>query len=78
MHIPVILADYPTGSLTSMIILFLSGAIMMVCLLIAGVLHTTGNNEDRNRFLRAAKISVLVGFALAVVLSFVARGLDLP
>lgn len=50
MRTPVILADFPAGAVTSLFIMITAGAILSLCLLIAGVLHTTGNHDDRNRF----------------------------
>lgn len=78
MRTRVILADFPAGAVTSLFIMITAGAILSLCLLIAGVLHTTGNHDDRNRFLRAAKLCVLVGIVLVAVLGMFAKVLDLP
>ena len=70
MRIPVLLADYPTGTLTGMFILAGTVGAVLLCLFVAGAMRMTESRRAVRGWLIAAGVCVVVCIVSLIVVRF--------
>ena len=71
MRIPIILADYPTGTLTGMFIVAGTIGAVLLCLFVAGAMRMTKSRRAVRNWRVAAGVCVVVCIVSLIIVRFI-------